>query len=94
MIKSRRTYRFHGLFAFQLADSCSEEILIGYQEAGKNNEIIVNQYATRGGPHLVFVKQSGRSTLGTVALKTSIAYKFHRNIILLSPDIDTSDKCH
>jgi len=48
IIRSRRTYRFRGLFAFQLADSCSEETLIGYQEAGKNNEIIVNQYAARG----------------------------------------------
>lgn len=37
IIRSRRTYTFRGLFAFQLADSCSEETLIGYQEAGKNN---------------------------------------------------------
>lgn len=85
IIRSRRTYTFRGLFAFQLADSCSEETLIGYQEAGKNNEIIVNQYAAWG-TQLVFVKQSGRSTLGTVAFKTSNAYKFHRNTIPSSPE--------
>lgn len=45
IIRSRRTYRFRSLLAFQLADSCSEETLIGYQEAEKNNEIIANQYA-------------------------------------------------
>lgn len=48
--------------------------------------------------HLVFSKQSGRSTLGTVAFKTSIAYKFHRNTIPSNPEhlIWTSrlDKCH
>lgn len=38
------------------------------------------------GTHLVFAKQSGRSTLGTVALKTLIAHKFRRNIIPSSPE--------
>lgn len=97
IIRSRRTYTFRGLFAFQLADSCSEETLIGYQEAGKNNEIIVNQYAAWE-THLVSVKQSGRSTLSTVALKTSIAYKFQRNTIPSSPEhliwTHRLDKCH
>lgn len=45
-INAWRGYRSRGSFAFQLADSCSEGTLIGWQEARKN-EIIANQYAPR-----------------------------------------------
>lgn len=48
--EGKRDKADRGSFAFQLADSCPEETLIGYKNRRENNEIIVNQYAPAEDP--------------------------------------------